>query len=153
VTPPVQAPEGEDVLVLMADVMDREARVHRAESTLNQARRRLGEALDRLGRARQRGADVPPLGAALLEHRANAAPVPREELPPREKPLGTLRERIVAALEAAPGETFTVARMALVLDHGNRDSIRNTLLVLAAAGRVDKLGVGQYRAKREGGAS
>jgi hypothetical protein len=133
--------------------MDREARVHRAESTLNQARRRLGEALDRLGRARQRGVDVPPLGAALLEHRASIAPVPRETLPPREKLPGSLRERIVVALEAAPSETFTVARVALTLDHDNRDSIRNTLLVLAAAGRVEKVGVGQYRAKKEGGAS
>jgi len=150
VTPPVQSPEGEDVLALMAEVMERQARVHRAESSLNQARQRLGEAVDRLTRAKERGADVPPLGAALLQHHGGAVPVPGE---PREKPPGTLRERIVAALDAAPGETFTVARVALALGHDNRDSIRNTLLVLAGAGRVEKVGIGEYRAKREGGAS
>jgi hypothetical protein len=149
-TPSVEPPE--DVLVLMADVMDRQARVHRAEATLNQARRRLGEAVDRLGRARQRGADVPPLGAALLQHHAAAAPAPCAQPSAREKPPGTLRERIVATLAAAPGETFTVPRLALALGHDNRDSIRNTLLVLAAAGRVDKVGLGEYRAKKEGGA-
>jgi len=32
----------------------------------------------------------------------------------------------------------------------NRDSIRNTLLVLAAKGRIEKVGAGQYRAHRRG---
>jgi hypothetical protein len=143
---PVQTPEGEDVLAIMADVMDREARVHRAESALNRARRRLGEAVDRLIGARQSGAAVPPLGAALLEHHGGVSVSPE----PREMPPGTLRERIVAALAAEPGETFTVARVALALDHDNRDSIRNALLVLASAGRVEKVGIGEYRAKKEG---
>lgn len=153
-TPPVQPPEREDVLTLMAEVLDRQARVHRAESALIQARHRLEEAVSRLGRAKQRGADVSPLGEALLAHRtANVAPVSRETLPPRETPPGSLRERIVAALEAAPGETFTVLRVAAALGHDNRDSVRNTLLVLAGAGRVEKVGIGEYRAKKNGGSS
>jgi hypothetical protein len=130
----------------MAEVMERQARVHRAESSLSQARRRLGEAVDRLTHAKQRGATVPPLGAALLQHHGGIVSVPGET------PPGTLRERIVAVMAAAPGERFTVARVALALDHDNRDSIRNTLLVLASAARVEKVGIGEYRANREGGA-
>jgi hypothetical protein len=137
----------------MADVLDRQARVHRAESALIQARHRLEEAVNRLARAGDRGAKLPPLGAALLAHRASVAPVSRETLPPRETPPGSLRGRIVAALEAAPGETFTVLRVAAALGHDNRDSIRNTLLVLAGAGRVEKVGIGEYRAKKKGGSS
>jgi hypothetical protein len=30
----------------------------------------------------------------------------------------------------------------------NRDSIRNTLLVLAAKGRIEKRGAGQYQARK-----
>jgi hypothetical protein len=148
VTPPTVAPQEEDVLAIVAEVMARQGRVHRAESTLRQARRRLGESIERLRRAERRGAAVPPTAAALLQVHGDAAPA----VPPtsRETPPGTLRDRIVATLDAAPGETFTVARVALALDHDNRDSIRNTLLVLAAAGRVEKLGAGQYRTKTGG---
>lgn len=64
----------------------------------------------------------------------------------------TLRARIVAAIEAHPGEMFTPARLAPVVGSRNRDSIRNTLLVLAAKGLIDKRGAGQYQA-REGSAS
>ena len=37
--------------------------------------------------------------------------------------------------------------MALALGHDNRDFIRNTLLMLAGAGRSRRLGLGEYRAE------
>ena len=139
------APGGERVLDAMAEVMERQARVARAESALVAARRRLGESLDRLSSiATEEGAELPPFAVAALEGRP-----PR--LPPagsgEEERLGTLRARIVGALEAHPGEVFTAARLAPMVGSPNRDSIRNTLLTLAARGRIAKLGEGQYQAR------
>jgi hypothetical protein len=128
----------------MAEVMERQARVTRAESALEQARRRLGEAVDRLSRAATaQGIALPPLGAALLQHHSGIAGAV-----PGERPTGTLRERIVAAMEASPDEVFTPARLAPMVGSSNRDSIRNTLLVLAAKGRIEKRGAGQYQARK-----
>jgi len=52
-------------------------------------------------------------------------------------------------MEAHPGEVFTPARLAPLVGSQNRDSIRNTLLVLAAKGRIEKRGPGQYQAGRK----
>lgn len=58
----------------------------------------------------------------------------------------TLRRRILEAVYAAPGEVFTPAQLALLLGVTARDSVRNTLLVLHARGRLAKIGPGQYQA-------
>lgn len=152
-TPPVQPPAGEDVRALMAEVMDRQARVTRAESALDQARRRLGESVDRLSRvATAQGIALPPLGAALLQHHGGiTGTVPGEHsegTAPRERPTSTLRARIVSVMEASPDKVFTPARLVPRLGTSNRDSIRNTLLVLAAKGLIEKRGAGQYQARK-----
>ncbi len=51
-------------------------------------------------------------------------------------------------MEAAPDEVYTPARLAPAVGSRNRDSIRNTLLALAAKGRIEKLGAGRYRARQ-----
>lgn len=135
---------------LMADVMHCQAQVSRAEATLTNARGRLTTALGRLARAAQgRGEPLPPLAAAVVECGDLA---PTDEQPPEEPSPGTLRERIAAVIDAAPGEVFTPATVGRALESPNRDSIRNTLLVLAAKGRVEKLGPGQYQARKPDGA-
>jgi hypothetical protein len=51
-------------------------------------------------------------------------------------------------MEASPDEVFTPARLAPMLGTSNRDSVRNTLLVLATKGRIEKRGAGQYQARK-----
>lgn len=137
----------EQVLEAMAEVMERQARVARAEAAVVAARRRLGDSVSRLAqlsRARGESLDLAPLAAIAAppdeggegDHRAFASPG------------GTLRERIVAVMEASPYDVYTPARLASAVASRNRDSIRNTLLVLAAKGRIEKLGEGRYRARR-----
>lgn len=58
----------------------------------------------------------------------------------------TLRSRVIATMGASPAEVFTPARLAPIVRAGSRDTVRNTLLVLAKLGRIEKLGPGQYRA-------
>lgn len=58
----------------------------------------------------------------------------------------TLRGRILSTMGACPAEVFTPARLAPIVRAGSRDTVRNTLLVLAKLGRIEKLGPGQYRA-------
>jgi hypothetical protein len=144
---PTQPTSREEVLEAMAEVMERQARVARAEAALSSARRRLGDSVARLSRLQGAGGervDLPSLAAAVLE------PAERGQLSgPGEAPGGTLRERIVVAIEASPGEVFTPARLAPVVGSRNRDSVRNTLLVLAAKGRIEKLGAGQYQARKK----
>jgi hypothetical protein len=60
----------------------------------------------------------------------------------------SLRERIMAVMEASPAKVFTPARLAKAIGWQNRDSVRNTLLVLAAKGKIEKVGAGQYRGRR-----
>jgi hypothetical protein len=43
---------------------------------------------------------------------------------------------------------YTPARLSPLVSSPNRDSIRNTLLVLAAKGKIEKVGAGRYRALR-----
>ncbi len=139
------APENDDLLDATAEVMERQARVARAEATLAGARRRLDVSVMRLSRiATDRGAELSPAVAAVVQSREGAPAT-------NERP-GTLRARIVAVIEASPGEVFTPASLAPVVGHSNRDSIRNTLLVLAGKGQVEKVGAGQYQARRKDGA-
>ena len=134
-----------DVLEAVAEVMERQGRVARAESALSAARRRLGESIGTLTRiAGEKGAELPPLAAAIVALSPEAPP-PSEE---QEVRTGNLRARIVAAMKAHPEEVFTPARLAPMVGALNRDSVRNTLLVLAAQGRVDKLGPGRYQARK-----
>jgi hypothetical protein len=145
----VTAPESEDILEAMAEVMERQARVVRAEVTLAAARRRLGASVARLSNvARDRGADVelPSLVAAALQLDDGSSPSAADE-----ERIGTLRTRIVAVMEASPDEVYTPARLAPMVGSDNRDSIRNTLLVLAGKGQIEKRGPGQYQARKRGG--
>ncbi len=150
--PPTDTVSREDVLEAMAEVMERQARVARAEAALAFARRRLGESVTRLShvhRARGESLDLPPLAGLVLdvpegEEGAVSATGAGEER------AGTLRQRIVAVMDASPDEIYTPARLAPAVGSRNRDSIRNTLLVLAAKGRIEKLGAGQYRARKRG---
>jgi hypothetical protein len=137
----------EELLNAMAEVMERQARVARAEAALAAAHRRLGDSVARLSRvARNRGegVELPPLAAAALQLEGLASPGSADE-----EPAGTLRERIVAVMNASPDDVYTPARLAPLVGSPNRDSIRNTLLVLAAMGLIEKRGAGQYRARKE----
>jgi hypothetical protein len=138
----------EEVLEAMAEVMERQGRVARAEAALEAARRRLGESVARLSRvsaARGQGVDLPPLAIVALSAPASGAATSDSE--PMEQ-SGTLRERIMAVMEASPEAVYTPARLAPLVGSQNRDSVRNTLLVLAAKGRIEKRGAGQYQARR-----
>jgi hypothetical protein len=141
-----QAPR-EKMLGAMAVVMERQARVARAEAALDAARRRLRDALACLSRLRDTHGEmeeVPALVTAALSSDAGlAADADLQGLR-----SGTLRERIVLVMEADPEEVYTPARLSPLVGSSNRDSIRNTLLVLAGKGRIEKLGPGQYRAAR-----
>lgn len=115
------------MLQLLAALLDDQARVARAEAALAAAKKRMALSEQRLGRLRAgRGAEV--------RESAPAAAV-------------TLRTRIVEAMKARRGEVLTPAKIAALVGATNRDSVRNTLLVLAGQGRIEKVGVGQYRAK------
>ena len=137
----------EEVLGAMAEVMERQARVARAEAALEVARRRLGESIARLSRisaARGQGLDLPRLAVVAL---AAESAAPASDAGTTEW-SGTLRERIMAVMAASPEAVYTPARLAPLVGSQNRDSVRNTLLVLAAKGRIEKRGAGQYQARR-----
>jgi hypothetical protein len=51
-------------------------------------------------------------------------------------------------LEARPDEVLTPARVRALLGAVPVDTVRNALLVLAERGRIEKIGHGQYRARR-----
>jgi hypothetical protein len=145
----------EQILAAMAAVVQQQSRVSRAEASLAAARQRLDEAvaeLARLSRDRAESLGLPPLAELAVETDADrelSANPPRARRPaggPR--PDRTLRDRIVATLDANPEEVFWPARLAAELEIRNRDSIRNTLLVLAARGRIEKVGEGRYRSRR-----
>jgi hypothetical protein len=134
----------EEVLEAMAQVMERQARVTRAEAALAAARRRLVESVARLSRisaARGESLDLPPLAAFALAAEEGASDAETTTW------SGTLRERIVAVIKASPEVVYTPARLAPLVGSQNRDSVRNTLLVLAAKGRIEKVGAGQYQAR------
>jgi hypothetical protein len=142
----------EEVLEAMAEVMERQARVTRAEAALASARRRLSESVTRLAgvhRGRGETLDLPPLAGLVLEEAAAGASQAGGE--GDDERAGTLRQRIVRVMEASPDEVYTPARLAPEVGSQNRDSIRNTLLVLAAKAKIEKVGAGRYRARQGGG--
>jgi hypothetical protein len=141
-----EAVSHEDVLDAMAEVMERQARVARGEAALATAKRRLGESLSRLSRLhRARGESLDP---AALHAIVSAA---LEGRPPGgdddAAPSVSLRVRILTVMQASPDEVFTPARLAPEIGSKNRDSVRNTLLVLASKGKIEKVSAGKYRAQ------
>lgn len=144
----------EQVLDAISEVVRQQAQVAHGEAALAAARRRLREAVARLSRlyhARAEGVALPPSAAAALEEAAEeeaSGAVAREARQGgAEDQAGTLRDRLVGVMEATPREVYTPARLAPLVGSDNRDSVRNTLLVLAAKGRIEKVGAGQYRAR------
>jgi hypothetical protein len=139
-------PLPEPMLDALAEMLACQSRVARAESALLRAKRDLSESLARLARMT---ADLP--AGVALPPTVTAALQLREELPEAahagDPHAGTLRDRIVALMEKSPDEIYTPARIAPLIGATNRDSIRNTLLVLAARGRVKKVGDGKYQAR------
>jgi hypothetical protein len=89
-----------------------------------------------------------PLTAQLPVQVLRRAGLPSARQPkPRPKREGpSMRQNIVQQMSAAPGEVFTPAKLAPLVGASTRDSVRNTLLVLHAKGRIAKVGPGQYRA-------
>jgi hypothetical protein len=149
-TTATEPPSHEEVLEAMAEVMERQARVARAEAALGTARRRLQDAMGRLaGLSRARGEPVPAL-PAIRAVEVGAAPglEPARSSPgaDADEAPGTLRQRILDVMEASPSQVYTPALLAPVVGSRNRDSIRNTLLVLAGKGKIAKVGTGQYQA-------
>jgi hypothetical protein len=122
-------PARESVLAAIAALLDDQARVVRAEAALAAAKRRMAASELRLGRLQ----------------RARGAVLPWSE----PKPEATMRSRIIAEMEARREEVFTPARIAAAVGAANRDSVRNTLLVLARKGQIVKVGEGRYRAREK----
>ena len=136
----------EDALEAMAEVMERQARVARAEAALAFARRRLSESVTRLSHVhRACGESLPALAGLVLAELSGAEGM--ADVGADEERAGTLQQRIVRVMEASPAEVYGPARLAPAVGSTNRDSIRNTLLALAAKGRIEKVGAGQYRAR------
>jgi hypothetical protein len=145
---PQEAHHSEEALLALANVMQDQARVARAEAAVTAARRRLNQSVARfngIARSEEGSSDVRPLVADDLLFKGALDPLD----PSDTEHEGTLRDRIVAAMEASPHRVFTSADLAAVLEGSNRDSIRNTLLVLAAKGRIEKRGEGRYRAREK----
>jgi hypothetical protein len=69
---------------------------------------------------------------------------PRPALPPGEL---SVRRRVLAVLDAHPGGVLTPSCIAGMVGGRNSGTVRNALLALSKAGRVEKLGVGKYRAR------
>ena len=141
-----EAVSREDVMDAMAEVMEKQARVARVEAALALAKRRLGESLSRLSRLHSaRGEVLDPEALSAIVRTAIAARKPRVD--GGEAPAKSLRVRILTAMQERPGEVFTPARLAPEIGSNNRDSVRNTLLVLAGQGKIEKVGAGRYRAQ------
>jgi hypothetical protein len=83
-----------------------------------------------------------------LPHQVLAAARPREVRPWRAPEGDSLRQRIVKELEARPEAVFSPQGMAALVGAAQHDSVRNALLALAERGHIEKLGPGQYRARR-----
>jgi len=134
------------VLGVLHEVLAEQAQVARAEAVLAAARRRLEASEAKLGRLMP----VEPALAELLTANGVTPRAPRGPRDPRDRdrPDTTMRARILEVMAASPAEVFTPARLTPLVDARSRDSVRNTLLVLARGRKVEKLGPGQYRAKR-----
>ncbi len=51
-------------------------------------------------------------------------------------------------MQEHPDEVWTPALIASAIGYDKRDSIRNTPLVLASRGKINKVGLGQYQARK-----
>ncbi|APR76485.1 Hypothetical protein A7982_01832 [Minicystis rosea] len=127
----------EGALDVLAALIEEEARVARAEAVLAEARRRLSVLQERYRQL------VPPLSALVLP--PPALPAKRGPRPRAVESGGTMRTRILRAMEARPDEVLTAAMLAPAVAARSRDAVRNALLVLAAKGKIEKVGLGQYR--------
>jgi hypothetical protein len=85
-----------------------------------------------------------PLGAQLpvLILKRAGLPSARQPKPPPKREGTSMRQLILQRMSAAPEKVFTPARLALLVGASSRDSVRNTLLVLHAKGRIAKVGWG-----------
>jgi len=90
-----------------------------------------------------------PIAEQLPLHLLDGERQQSPKAPPREG--ASLRERIVQMLGARPEEVFTPAKVAALVGARTRDCARNTLLALASQRRIEKVGPGQYRARRDAG--
>jgi hypothetical protein len=79
-----------------------------------------------------------------LKRARASSPRLRQRRPKRGGP--SMRQRMLHQMAARPEEVFTPAKLAPLVGATTRDSVRNTLLVLHAKGRIAKVGPGQYRA-------
>jgi hypothetical protein len=79
-----------------------------------------------------------------LKRARASSPRLRRRRPKRGGP--SMRQRMLHEMAARPEEVFTPAKLAPLVGATTRDSVRNTLLVLHAKGRIAKVGPGQYRA-------
>ena len=66
---------------------------------------------------------------------------------PADVPGGSLRSRVLAAMEKKPDDVFTAASLAPAVGSANKDSVRNVLSQLAAEEQIERVGKGRYRAK------
>ncbi|MFT3769636.1 MAG: hypothetical protein QM820_29725 [Minicystis sp.] len=137
-------------IVVRLPVADREALDRLGARYLGETLRRLSRAavvrrLINCGLANLDGGR--PIAEQLpLPAPANERPQATRRAPAREG--ASLRERVLSQVTANAEEVFTPARVSTLVG-ASRDSVRNTLLVLAEKGRIEKLGPGQYRARRE----
>lgn len=130
-------PEG--VLEVLAALLEEQAKVARVEVALAAAKERLAALQDRY---RALGGVVPEPGDAwpslLSERQARCGRVVHEG-------GCSMRSRILAEMEARAGEILTPAQLAPLVEARSRDAVRNALLVLAEKGKIEKVGLGQYR--------
>lgn len=131
-------PRPEPGLDLISALVEEEARVARAEAALAAARERLFALQVRLGR-------MEPLSLDELAARIGRPPRARR-WSRADDGQPSMRSRILERMAASPGEVFTPAVLAPLVEATSRDSVRNTLLVLHAKGRIEKVGPGRYRA-------
>lgn len=133
---------GEVGFDVLAEIMYERERVTRAAARLEAARRRLSALEDRYRGMAPFGAAAgagEPLLATVLD------PGKRSRMRRRAPGAATMRARILEAMGARPGEVLTTASLASIVGAESRDSVRNTLLALAAKGRIEKVGLGRYR--------
>jgi hypothetical protein len=128
-------------IALLAAVLTAEARVESARATLAAATRRLAVLQARFARLGRPAAAIAAtcLGEAIGD----------KVLVMEARDGSTMRARILERLARCPDEVFTPATLGPLVGAGSRDSVRNTLLALAARGQIDKLGPGRYTAKRD----
>jgi len=106
----------------------------------------LGRGLDGIDASRPLAEQLP-----LPRHKSKKMRSRSRSAQPRSQPRvgASMRARIVQTMSARPEEVFTPAKIAPLVGAKTRDRARNTLLALAAQGRIEKLAPGQYRARRQ----